>query len=451
MVNTPELISSCSTDEDEVVVHRPRNRRGSSRIVDERISDSSSDDDVQIIISRKIEEKPIVFEIEDDEPEQITKTPALDDSNSTGDSIIRTAVRSIGPFSSAELRLLPFSTSGIQEIMTRPVVAEPASVKVSRIVPDTAVGVAVPPSLVPAIARPITAAAKALVDLKPNDSKIAPPLVTVKKIPSVALKAVSSVPVKAVLSYTGEAAASLATPLISVRARSGSSDYTFEKSSKIHDVHSSINSGISSNIRSSMVSSANSNEDRDTVKWKDRLWPSRALNSFCRSIMRCKPPVLQAGQRLPKGASDQVRLTPHWSKSDLQSVQTSYDSLAAHNSAFFLLIVEECIESPSFRGDSFESNSTGSNGWTCGEVLQVLSESKPPVPTSTAQKQLMQNDPRLGTVLIMKMAISPYMQSSALRGMDDQFQGGDLLLMQCSSLGRYIHSLYLFMYTVFTR
>jgi hypothetical protein len=54
-------------------------------------------------------------------------------------------------------------------------------------------------------------------------------------------------------------------------------------------------------------------------------------------------------------ASDQVRLIPHWSKFDLQSVKTSYDSLAAHNSAFFLLIVEECIESPSFRGDSFES------------------------------------------------------------------------------------------------
>jgi hypothetical protein len=96
---------------------------------------------------------------------------------------------------------------------------------------------------------------------------------------------VSSVPVKAVkavLSYSGEIAASLATPLISVRARSGSSDYTLERSSKTHDVHSSINSGISSNIRSSMVSSANTNEDRDTVKWKDRLWPSRALSSFCR-------------------------------------------------------------------------------------------------------------------------------------------------------------------------
>jgi hypothetical protein len=282
MVNTPELISDCSTDEDEVVVHRPRNRRGSSRIVDERISDSSSDDDVQIITNRKIEEKPTVFEIEDDEPEQTTKTPALDDSNSTGDSIIRTAGRSFGPFSSAEIRPLSPSNSGRQEIMIRPVVAEPASVKVSRIGPDTAVEVAVPPSLVPAIARPIRSAAKALADVKALQvSKIAPPLVTVKKVPSVAVKAVSSVPVKAVpvkavLSHSGEVATG------SVRARSGSSDYTLERSSKTHDVHSSINSGISSNIRSSIVSSANSNEDRDTVKWKDRLWPSRALNSFCR-------------------------------------------------------------------------------------------------------------------------------------------------------------------------
>jgi hypothetical protein len=52
-----------------------------------------------------------------------------------------------------------------------------------------------------------------------------------------------------------------------------------------------------------------------------------------------------------QSGGEKFRLQPHWGKSDLQSVTTSYDSLAAHNSAFFLLIVEECIESPSFKGD----------------------------------------------------------------------------------------------------
>jgi hypothetical protein len=287
MVNTPEMISGDSTDEDEVVVHRPRNRRGSSRIVDERISDTSSDDDVQIITNRKVE-KPTIFEIEDDEPDD---SIGGDDSDSNWDSVIRTVEKSIGPFSSAEPRPLSPSTSIISEVMVRPVIAEPASVKVSSIAPVPVVAViAAPTSSVPAIARPpaplpIKAAAKALADERLKVLKIAPK--TVKVVQSVAVKAVQSVPVKAVLSHSGNVVASLAAPSISVRARSGSADYTLEKSGRTHDIHSTINSGISSNIRSSLVSSTSSssssnNDDRDTIKWKDRLWPSRALNSFCR-------------------------------------------------------------------------------------------------------------------------------------------------------------------------
>lgn len=289
MVNTPEMISGDSTDEDEVVVHRPRNRRGSSRIVDERISDSSSDDDVQII-TRKVEE-PTIFEIEDDEPDD---SIGDDDSDSNWDSVIRTVEKSIGPFSSAEPRSLPLSTSITSEVMVRPVIAEPALVKISPIAPVPVVAViADTTSSVPAIARPtaplpIIAAAKALADVRVKVLETAPPLVkTVKVVQSVAVKAVQSVPVKAVLSHSGKVATSLAAPSISVRARSGSADYTLEKSGRTHDIHSTINSGISSNIRSSLVSSTSSsssskNDDRDTIKWKDRLWPSRALNSFCR-------------------------------------------------------------------------------------------------------------------------------------------------------------------------
>lgn len=49
-----------------------------------------------------------------------------------------------------------------------------------------------------------------------------------------------------------------------------------------------------------------------------------------------------------------VWLHPHWSKSNLQSITTSYDSLNAHNEAFFELILQECIES-SLRGDPTET------------------------------------------------------------------------------------------------
>ena len=40
-----------------------------------------------------------------------------------------------------------------------------------------------------------------------------------------------------------------------------------------------------------------------------------------------------------------LQLKPHWQKSDLKKVVSRYDSLAAHNAAFFLLLVEESRES----------------------------------------------------------------------------------------------------------
>lgn len=298
-----ELISDSSSDDGEVIVHRPVNRRGSSRIVDERIEDESSDDDVQINEEPDVPALPSfslnfsnrkdhVFEIKEDAP-ITTKVAALNDSYSAADLRTRTEERSIGPFSSAnekystaldvEAQLPSTTTPVIPGVILRPVAAELASEKVSPNEPITAVVlVAVPSSSVPLICReekklPMAAAVKALAAVKVKVSKI---------VPQIAVKAERTTPlvaVKSVLSVAVEVTAAAAASVISIRARSGSVDHTLEKSSRKHDIHSSINSGTSSNIKSSIVSSSgssNSHEGKD--RSKDRLWPSRALIAFCR-------------------------------------------------------------------------------------------------------------------------------------------------------------------------
>ena len=92
------------------------------------------------------------------------------------------------------------------------------------------------------------------------------------------------------------------------------------------------------------------------------------------------------------------------------------------------------------------------NGWASAEVLQVVSEMKVPVSTTTSLLQSQQpfrshSDPRLGSVWVVRIALSQYVKfpppagnknmKSYDGGMSEFFQGGDLLLIQCHGLVRY--------------
>jgi hypothetical protein len=93
-----------------------------------------------------------------------------------------------------------------------------------------------------------------------------------------------------------------------------------------------------------------------------------------------------------------------------------------------------------------------SPGWAAAEVLQVVSETNPNLTRQHTREQVSSSDPRLGSVWMVRMALSPYTRNStANKGgqsdsaglwnnndMADFFQGGDLLLMHCETLGRLV-------------
>ena len=106
------------------------------------------------------------------------------------------------------------------------------------------------------------------------------------------------------------------------------------------------------------------------------------------------------------------------------------------------------------------SSGTGGNnseGWASAQVLQVVSEMKVPVSTSSSllqsqQPYRSQSDPRLGSVWVVRVALSPYIKNPVSTGTDKNhgqnhsadgpcmaefFQGGDLLLIHCSGFERY--------------
>ena len=239
----------------------------------------------------------------------------------------------------------------IVQVAKAPVIAK-AVVAPTKIKTTTITGTATMPMkpvmpAVPTITRPNPSIAPKL----PNKAATKPAILT-----------------KATLIST-TATTGAAQPTLSVRARSGSVDLTLEKlqsgSDKSIVSHNySSSSGQSGTIRSVIRSNSSNTKEEEkesAERWRDRLWPSRALTSFCRSITRCIPPVLEPGKNIFSGCNSRdgekkIRLDPHWDKTDLRKVLTSYDTLAAHNAAFFLLLVEESRESSVQDSSEFEAS-----------------------------------------------------------------------------------------------
>ena len=229
------------------------------------------------------------------------------------------------------------------------------------------------------------------------------------------------------------------------------------------------NNSNSGSSRGTYAGSSSSGTDKDKEtpeRWRDRLWPARALHSFCRALLRCEVPDVKPGQKIQIGDSN-VRLTPHWNSESFKGIQNQFDNLSAHNAAFFLLLVEESRESSIIDyvqhyydtgvnsssnssssqqrgggkhqhhrpGSSSSSGSNSSNGWVTGEVLQVVSETA----VQSQMHQSQQSDPRLGSVWLVRLALSPYLHNQGGQGsnsedMSDSCSPGDLLVLRSNSL-----------------
>ena len=135
-------------------------------------------------------------------------------------------------------------------------------------------------------------------------------------------------------------------------------------------------------------------------------------------------------------------LLAHWRDNELVRIGQSFDSIAAHNSAFFLLAVEESREnlrddsdSPSEEDSLPSSSSSATVGrktaaiWKDCEVTGIISESEyGGLPKAC--------DPRLGSVWAISVSIIPPVVSSLDHAVgpsggdnDERISGGDLMLL----------------------
>ena len=201
----------------------------------------------------------------------------------------------------------------------------------------------------------------------------------------------------------------------------------------------SIGQGHTMKMSSSIISTYDTPD-----RWRMRLWPSKALISFCRTLTRCKPINCRPGMKLSNyggggGDDSKVDLLAHWSSSDLLKVPVSFDNVLQHSSTFFLLLIEECRESV-MKGDvytedhdttlrynnnnnnRFTNGGLSSHGWMDGIIQTIISESE----FSTLPKSL---DPRLGSVWLISTSIT----SSYKTISSTELSGGDLVVMHSGS------------------
>ena len=365
---SPESISASSPEEDETLqVSRPQCRR--SLVVDddeEDISDSSSDNGRKLVNQQpQTGDGVLIREVSIDRFRSMDSEDLATDSADTAEvqnevvsaDLCDVPTDRAGPFSSL------LSTDGTPEAVDK------ITDSVSVVQEETPVEAALIIKAEPVVVKAAVIAAAVV----PNTSIATPKAIAVsaavtRKAPLVPVKA-AAIPLRA-------------TPVVSVRARSGSTDLTLNKASSSSASSSSVSS--SSTVRSvirSVGSSSAVEEKESAERWRDRLWPSRALTSFCRSITRCNPPILKAGKNIfgghhNKDGEKNVKLVPHWNKTDLKQVINTYDTLAAHNAAFFLLLVEESRESSVQDSSEFEVRMTDYNSDAMSYFCRLLSDKK---------------------------------------------------------------------------
>jgi hypothetical protein len=96
-----------------------------------------------------------------------------------------------------------------------------------------------------------------------------------------------------------------------------------------------------SSVSSSSSSSSSTAIERETPeRWRNRLWPGKAIIAYVRIITRCKPPPgIRPNEKLSFNRENVLRA--HWRENEMNKVGIYFDSVMAHSAAFFLLTVEE--------------------------------------------------------------------------------------------------------------
>jgi hypothetical protein len=173
-------------------------------------------------------------------------------------------------------------------------------------------------------------------------------------------------------------------------------------------------------------------------KWRNRLWPARALVSFARVITRCRPPAVTAGR--PLGA---VSLLSHWAGKDLKPVPGHFDNALAHSAAFFPLAVEEAREAathsllqPSHAGGREENDDCSTNGWYTGYVQSVLEESDTISSSSSGGTSSSRSDPKKGMVVTLRVRLFRFSDGSKDVSPSQAFTGGDLVAISLRDSSR---------------
>lgn len=124
-------------------------------------------------------------------------------------------------------------------------------------------------------------------------------------------------------------------------------------------------------------------------------------------------------------------LTAHWRDNELVKVGCSFESITAHNSAFFLLAVEESREclrddmslDDNSEGDVEEDRSTVAlSPWRDCEVTSIISESE-----YGGMPKIC--DPRLGSVWVVSVSYLPSPNDEGGSHKLSTLNGGDLMLL----------------------
>lgn len=164
-------------------------------------------------------------------------------------------------------------------------------------------------------------------------------------------------------------------------------------------------------------------KNTEEERFKNRLWPPRALISFSRIITRCTPPPLSPGKPLLSSVS----LVPHWMNDDLTSIPVTFDSPLMHSAVYFPLTVEESREAtlhslgggtgagvrPERGGySSPHPPAWDTNGWLDAEVISVIQESD--TAGTAPGSRSSESDLSHGTVWTLRVVLTPFATKNPL-------------------------------------
>jgi len=202
--------------------------------------------------------------------------------------------------------------------------------------------------------------------------------------------------------------------------------------------------------RVSLEAGARKGEEEMENKQRRRsaLWPTKAIFVYCRMLLQCSPiTTVEPGQHLTRQS---FSLKPHWRQDELKAVGSVFDSVSAHSTAFFPLVVEESRELQLSYGNSAPSRIPRSGGdRVFDEERRKMVEKAPHgnvwlsanVTELIPFEDILRGNAKLGNYSTsssesLSCVWMVTLVSDETLGLDHEFIGGDLLLLHSASLKR---------------